>query len=699
MERALASISGKNRPLKWLPDLCKDAKMCYNYYRSISFLRFGGDAANRVHFTGDYEGRGKEMRFKKKIVMVLVLILMVAAGAPAFAAYDMPYYIGVDITNQIVTIYRTEDNAIVRQMLCSSGMNDCTPEGTFYLTEKGRLSERGEWTWLSDYQSWVKFATRIYHGYMFHSLPFSEKDESTMIEESAKKLGIPDSHGCIRLRVDDARFIAKECLQGTMVKIYRADEKDEDLRQLLLVSSYTGEDGMSYYEFLGYSENALGNGSSGSDVVDLQHRLTDLGYYGGEAHGSYDAATVAAVKRLQADLGVAQNGISTPELLEVIYSESAPVSTGEIDLQEGRSGPVVKKFQSALATLGFYSGELDSVYDVDVREAVSAFQGACGYPVDGVASAEIQQAAYYLVNELENTFGAGAIPQPQEVQEEVDMATLESKANIIIRSSPSTDSQNLGKLRNGDIVMLNGVEGEWASITAESINGYVLKKYLKPFTQENVMIRFDNGSGTVYQIGHTKDEYRAGAQSVADTFSSYYTSGQYSSGAMETVDYVTVRTGSDDVKLNLRSEADSQAQILAEIPNGTQLRVLEEVEGWTRVGYDDQIGYLMNDYLDFWQGSADDVQSTQIEEQSYASQLQLEDGQSNIQAVVICPSDQEGAPVYDVGSEDGVVLGSLPAGTHVQVVQVGVTDDWVRIRYEEKEGFMMDANLQFELIQ
>ncbi len=639
------------------------------------------------------------MSLQKIAVVLLTLILALAPCSSALAAYDMPYYIGVDLTNQIVTVYRTEDDTIARQMLCSTGMNDCTPEGTFHLTEKGRLSERGEWTWLGQYQSWVKFATRIYLGYMFHSLPFSEKDESTMIEESAKKLGTPDSHGCIRLRVDDARFIAKECLEGTLVKIYRADEKDEGLRQLLLVSSYTGEDGMSYSEFLGYSENALGNGSSGTEVADLQHRLMDLGYYEGEAHGRYDEATIAAVKRLQADLGVAQNGISTEELLEVIYSDNAPVSAGQITLQEGSSGPVVKKLQEALNTLGFYSGELDSVYDLDVSQAVRAFEGACGYPVDGVASAEIQQAAYYLLNQLEQTFGADAVPQAQEVREEVNMATLESDANIIIRSKPSTESENLGKLHDGDNVLLNGIEGDWASITADSINGYVLKRYLEPYTQENVILKFDDGSGTVYQIGHTMAEYQAGAQSIADAFSGYYASEQYSSDAMETVDYVTVNTGADDVRLNLRADADTEASVLAEIPNGTNLRVLSEVEGWTRVGYDDKIGYLLNDYLTFWQGSADEVQSTEQEEESYASQLKLEDGDGSIAAVVICSEEEGKASVYDVGSEDGVILGSLPAGTHVEVIQLGVTDDWVRIRYEGKEGFMKDANLQFQLIQ
>ena len=197
------------------------------------------------------------MRLKKLISAVLACMFLLGS-VPAMAGnmaagYDMPYYIGVDVTNQIVTIYNTAVDTIARQMLTSSGMNDCTPNGTFYLTEKGRAAERNEWLWLGEYECFVKFATRIYRGYMFHSLPFDKKDESTMQEEALRDFGMPTSHGCMRLRVDDAKFIAKKCLEGTVVKIYKSEEKTAELRQLLLVSSYTGEGGMTYNEFLGYS--------------------------------------------------------------------------------------------------------------------------------------------------------------------------------------------------------------------------------------------------------------------------------------------------------------------------------------------------------------------------------------------------------------------------------------------------------------
>lgn len=635
------------------------------------------------------------MRLKK--ILMVILAAFIALGSCAQAAdYDMPYYIDVDVTNQIITIYRTEDNSIVRQMLTSTGANDCTPLGTFYLTAKGRASERSEWTWFDHYQCWVKYATRIYKGYMFHSFPFSEKNESSVSQKAIDQFGLPASHGCLRLRVDDARFIAQECLKGTRVRIYKSEEKDEELRQLLYVSSYSADDGMSYTEFLGYSEDALGRGASGAEVKDLQCRLLDLGYLDGEVTGSYDVETITAVKHLQADLGLAQNGVASGDLLEVIYSENAPVSAGQSDLTEGRSGPIVKKLQSALKTIGLYAGDIDSVYDADVSDAVRKYQSVCGYTVDGIASAALQQSLYYHLKQLGEIFGED-IPAPELAAEEVQMARLDFEdSKIIVRAEADTDSRELGKLSHGDVVILNEVNGKWASVTVNSVSGYVKAKYLETFTQENIVLRFSAADGSSYQIGHTLQEYADGAQTPASEFAAYSASEQYSSSAHESVTYATVNTGSDDVKLNLRADASAESDILSEVPNGTNLRVLSQENGWTQVGFDEQIGYLLDDYLSFWEGSAADVESTEQEEESYVAALLAEEENASIRAVVICGDEEEKTCVYAEGAQDAEVIGKLPDGCSVDVIRI--EGDWVLIEYEGSQGYMQDANLQFELI-
>ena len=419
------------------------------------------------------------MKFKRSLAVLLILALLLGA-LPALAEYSMPYYIEVDLTNQIVTIYNTRDNTIARQMLCSAGVDNKTPTGTWYMPSKERSDERTEWYWMPNAYTWVKWPTKIYYAYFFHSIPFNRQDDSTMNEKAIAQFGNPASHGCIRLRVEDAYFIAKNCKVGTRVHIYKSGEKEEDLRALLYVSSYTGEDGMSYSEFLGISENDLGSGSTGPEVLDLQYRLSDLGYYGGEFDGKYSTSMLKAVKNLQKDLGLAQNGISSQELLEVIYSDGAPVSAGEIELHEGKSGPVVKKLQEALCALGIYDGAIDSIYDVDVTGAVKQFQLLCGYSVDGVASPELQRAVYYLLEQIQQT--AGEDFAVETVTEEITMATVDASVNVNVRSQPSTSSEVAGKLSPGDTVTVLSVNDGWANIAVGTNQGYMQTDYLKPYT-------------------------------------------------------------------------------------------------------------------------------------------------------------------------------------------------------------------------
>lgn len=638
------------------------------------------------------------MRFKKILSMIVALTLLCVCDCGALAmstGYDMPYYIGVDVTNQIVTIYDAKDDTIVRQMLTSSGMNDCTPNGAFDMVEKVRAPERHEWLWLGEYRCFVKFATRIYRGYMFHSIPFDKKDLSTMQEEAVKDFGMPTSHGCMRLRVEDARFIAEQCQAGTLVNIYKGEEKQEELRQRLLISSYNRDSGISYNEFLGYSEDALGLGSGGSRVADLQYRLSDLGYYEGDLGGRYDTDTVAAVKMIQRDLGLAQTGITSPELYEVLFSENAPVAYGEVTLNDGNGGFVVERLQRALHAMGLYSGEMDSIYDLEVKEAVRAFQSAYGFTVDGTATPEIQEAVYHQLQELETLFGENEIPAPETTVEEVTMATMISDNNIIVRSKPDTDSENMGKLVKGDVVVLEASQDGWSRISVGAKSGFVMSKYLEPFSQNNVVLKWSNGAIET-RLGHTMEEYKAGAEYAAKAFSAYYASEDFVSAAAEEVDFVTVNTGSDDLRLNLRAKAGADAEILCEIPNGTSLRVLGEENGYTKVGFDEEIGYLLSDYLTPWQGHVEDVQSTEMVKERYVDTLNPET--DALRAFVVLAGEDELVEVYAEPSAESKQVGELDVGVTVNVLAFDEDRNWVRIRYRGEEGWMSEANLQFQLM-
>ena len=148
--------------------------------------------------------------------------------------YEMPYEIKVDYTNQITTVYDSVTGEIVRQMICSAGEEGSEfAEGVYYLPANARDTDRTEWAYIHKYNCYVKYVTRIKGGYLFHSVPFHSKKLTKLDSYAWYSMGSAVSHGCIRLVPEDAEWIAKNCLEGTRVTIYRSNEVDEELRQSL----------------------------------------------------------------------------------------------------------------------------------------------------------------------------------------------------------------------------------------------------------------------------------------------------------------------------------------------------------------------------------------------------------------------------------------------------------------------------------
>ena len=90
------------------------------------------------------------MRNLRRILCLVLLIVLFSCSALAAS----PYAIEVDVTNQIVTVYRAEDvsdSGVVRQMICSTGENECTPVGYFTLNQRNS-AERTKWDAIPTYE-------------------------------------------------------------------------------------------------------------------------------------------------------------------------------------------------------------------------------------------------------------------------------------------------------------------------------------------------------------------------------------------------------------------------------------------------------------------------------------------------------------------------------------------------------------------
>ena len=231
------------------------------------------------------------------------------------------YEIEVDLANQIVTVYKKggrEDTDIARQMICSSGTGTKTPVGTFTMPELQKLHEREEWYFIGKFQLYVQYASRIVNDILFHSLPSVQRGV-TPTQDSTQALGDRASHGCIRLRPADSRWIAEHCPPGTVVTIFDGAGLDEELRQKLLLTSFVSEE-MSYADFLA-GEKVYSISSSSAEVQYMQAKLAELGYLAGESDGIFGAETHAAVVEWQADNGYKPTGEINEEQLSVLLRQ------------------------------------------------------------------------------------------------------------------------------------------------------------------------------------------------------------------------------------------------------------------------------------------------------------------------------------------------------------------------------------------
>ena len=161
---------------------------------------------------------------KKKLIGLLVFCLLLCSfGTVSFGAEKTvyPYYVTVNLTENIVTVYEKDSagkyTVPVKAFHCSGG--GYTPEGTF------RTSAKYEWRPLFG-DVWGRYATRITGHILFHSVPYFEKDKTTLEYEEYNKLGTKASAGCIRMTVEDVKWIYDNCPVGTTVKMYRGDVKE-----------------------------------------------------------------------------------------------------------------------------------------------------------------------------------------------------------------------------------------------------------------------------------------------------------------------------------------------------------------------------------------------------------------------------------------------------------------------------------------
>jgi len=121
------------------------------------------------------------------------------------------FRIEIDLERQRLIVFHKDE--VLREMVCSGGApGSPTPLGAYSTTQKI------EYAWVERFGVGAYYWIRFFEDYLIHSVPFDENGE--MIAEEFEKLGNPASHGCIRLRLEEAKWLYETLPLGVKVVIY-----------------------------------------------------------------------------------------------------------------------------------------------------------------------------------------------------------------------------------------------------------------------------------------------------------------------------------------------------------------------------------------------------------------------------------------------------------------------------------------------
>ena len=310
-------------------------------------------------------------------------------------------------------------------------------------------------------------------------------------------------------------------------------------------------------------------------------------------------------------------------------------------------------------------------------------------------------------------------------------------SSLAIRSAKSTTASLIGTAGNGAIVDVLSSDGTWCFIRFGDLKGYVPANALSisgtPVGSEEaptsiigfatvtasdfVNLRAEGSmsaqvvstapSGAVLTVfsqsgSWARVQYNA-TVAYANTgylsaVTSTYPSNAVSSGSAT----ATVGTSDGSGSVNLRASASTGAQVLAQIPSGTQVTVSSDDGSWCVVSYQGMTGYVMSAYISYTGdslepgagGEQDGTGGTGDESGDQADDSGTQDGtQTPAVRTAIVTTEYGSLNMRAQASAGSQILTTIPRGALVEVTQEGAT--WCGVRYNGISGYSMTCFLTF----
>ena len=202
--------------------------------------------------------------------------------------------------------------------------------------------------------------------------------------------------------VRDGTQLVVRAIEGDWCAVYYGDVEGWVMKQYLVIAGPSGNSGNTSYDTSILTRTLRGD-ETGDDVILVQNRLVGLGYLT-SATGTYDAATIAAVKSFQRQHGLTVDGKCGPNTYALLFSDGAmeystsseTYSSWWMDYDGNTSTEktaAVLRAQKALRALN-YNVPLTGAFEARTHDAIVAFQLRNGITASGVLDSATQTRLY-----------------------------------------------------------------------------------------------------------------------------------------------------------------------------------------------------------------------------------------------------------------------------------------------------------------
>jgi len=256
------------------------------------------------------------------------------------------------------------------------------------------------------------------------------------------------------------------------------------------------------------------------------------------------------------------------------------------------------------------------------------------------------------------------VEKPEEEPISMTATVQTASGSLNLRAQPGSSYRIVTTIPRYAQVVITSYAADWCAVRYGGFEGYVMTSFLRIEDEEN----------------SNDDTAGSGWEELPDE----------SSAVMA---WVSTRSGS----LNLRSSADANAMVLAEIPQYAQLKLLEEGNVWSVVKYQDQYGYVMTRYITVGIRETDENAPSSDDEQPEFSEDALDEPQTDPtlrspDGTLYALNDIQGElSLWAMCWKAGEPLGKVPQGALVEVLLLGET--WCCVAYENVQGYCLREEL------